>query len=86
LTIKAAIFGLGKKPVKNGTIVNFTTTLGEIVPNSVTTKNGLAIAQLVVGQTTGTAQVKATSGTTSSEHLKILVRGLVYLPTVIKRS
>ncbi len=46
-------------PVRQGTYVNFTTTLGTITPSAITDINGIATAVLTPGVTAGTAIVTA---------------------------
>ena len=49
-------------PVHNGTVVNFTTTLGSIEPAEATTTSGRATVRLVADGRSGTAVVTAYSG------------------------
>jgi hypothetical protein len=49
-------------PVQNGTVVRFTSTLGSVTPPEVETRNGLAISTFLAGNTSGIAEVRATSG------------------------
>ncbi len=85
-TISAIVFGSGKMPVRDGTIVNFSTTLGILTANQVTTVGGIAKVQLVAGEIRGTAQVSASANSIASTPLKISIGNLVYLPLVVKGS
>ena len=49
-------------PVQNGTVVRFTTNLGRMDPVEAQTKNGYAVATFVAGESSGIADVRATSG------------------------
>jgi Bacterial Ig-like domain (group 1)/PKD domain len=50
--------------VQNGTTVRFTTNLGRLDPIETQTKNGYAVATFIAGDTSGVANVIATSGST----------------------
>ncbi len=58
--------------VQNGTTVHFSTNLGRVDPVDALTTNGYAVATFMAGDSSGVADVTATSGgtggTTSSEH------------------
>jgi hypothetical protein len=60
--ITAFVAESGGTSVQNGTSVRFSTTLGTVDPVEVQTRNGLAITTLRAGNTSGVAQVRATSG------------------------
>jgi adhesin/invasin len=60
--ITALVIESSGTPVQNGTVVNFTTTLGTIDPNEARTNNGKAVAKLLAGTKSGTAEVRAFSG------------------------
>jgi hypothetical protein len=64
--ITATVIESSGTPVQNGTVVNFTTTLGTIEPNEARTNNGKAVAKLLAGTKSGTAEVRAFSGGISS--------------------
>jgi PKD repeat protein len=64
--ITATVIESSGTPVQNGTVVNFTTTLGTIEPNEARTNNGKAVAKLLAGTRSGTAEVRAFSGGISS--------------------
>ena len=49
-------------PVQNGTMVRFTTNLGQVDPVEVQTSNGYAVASFMAGDSAGVAEVRATSG------------------------
>src|ERR1039457_3624353 len=49
-------------PVQNGTVVDFTTTIGTIEPAEARTINGQVTVKLISGTTSGTAIVTAYSG------------------------
>ena len=49
-------------PVQNGTVVRFTTTLGRLDPVEAQTRNDLAATRFYAGESSGAAQVRATSG------------------------
>ena len=49
-------------PVQNGTVVRFTTTLGNVSPSEVQTTNGVALTTFLAGSTSGVAQVRGISG------------------------
>ncbi|MGE5199908.1 MAG: PKD domain-containing protein [Rhodospirillaceae bacterium] len=64
--ITATVIESAGTPVQNGTVVTFTTTLGTIEPSEARTNNGKATVRLVAGTKSGTAEVRAFSGGTSS--------------------
>jgi hypothetical protein len=64
--ITATVIESAGTPVQNGTVVTFTTTLGTIEPNEARTNNGKATVKLLAGSRSGTADVRAFSGGTSS--------------------
>jgi hypothetical protein len=72
--ITATVIEAAGTPVNNGTVVNFTTTLGTIDPVEARTTNGKTTVKLLAGTKSGTAEVRAFSGgTTSGDPLKITV-------------
>lgn len=60
--VTAFVTEQGGTPVQNGTFVRFTTTLGTVNPVEVETRNGLALTTFLAGNTSGVAEVRATSG------------------------
>jgi hypothetical protein len=52
----------GGQPVHDNTVVYFTSTMGNILPNQVKTTNGVASVKLVGDGRTGTAKITAVSG------------------------
>ena len=72
--ITATVIESAGTPVQNGTVVTFTTTLGTIEPLEARTNNGKATVKLLSGTKSGTAEVRAFSGgTTSTDALTITV-------------
>jgi PKD repeat protein len=63
----------GGAPLPDGTVIRFTVNdnLGQITPNPVETRNGIAVATFIAGQRSGTAQIEAFSGETISEEVSI---------------
>ncbi len=66
IEITATVIESAGTPVQNGTVVTFTTTLGTIEPNEARTNNGKVTVKLLAGTRSGTAEVRAFSGGTSS--------------------
>ena len=64
--VTAFVAESGGTPVQNGTVVRFTTTLGRVDPVEAQTKNGMAATTFLAGDVSGVAEVRATSGSTSS--------------------
>ncbi len=62
----------GGQPVRNGTIVTFTTSLGRIEPAEVETDNGRATVRLITDGRSGTAVVTAFSGS-AAQTLDVVV-------------
>ncbi len=60
--VTAAVLEQAGTPVQNGTAVRFTTTLGTVSPSEVLTRNGLAVTTFTAGNTSGIAEIRATSG------------------------
>ncbi len=67
-TITARVYDANRKPVENGTVVNFSTNFPEtqIEPQSATTFNGVAMATLTAGSRYGSASIIVTCGDVSS--------------------
>src|SRR5688572_28326859 len=63
--ITAAVVESGGTPVQNGTLVRFSASLGRVDPAEVETRGGIATTTFIAGATSGTAQVRATSGAAS---------------------
>jgi hypothetical protein len=66
IEITATVIESAGTPVQNGTVVTFTTTLGTIEPNEARTNNGKVTVKLLAGTRSGTAEVRAFSGGTST--------------------
>jgi hypothetical protein len=60
--IIATVIEGGGQPVQNGTVVRFTTTLGSLSAPEVQTQNGQATVTFNAGAVSGTAEIRATSG------------------------
>lgn len=60
--ISAFVIESSGTPVQNGTTVRFTTSLGSVNPVEAQTRNGVAVTTFSAGQTSGVAEVRATSG------------------------
>lgn len=60
-------------PVHNGTVVTFTSSLGNIEPREARTTNGQAVATFSSGSQSGTAKIGAFSGGSKAEEVEILV-------------
>ncbi|MFH0766290.1 MAG: Ig-like domain-containing protein, partial [Calditrichota bacterium] len=58
--ITAAVLDTAGNPVRQGYMINFTTSLGTIQPSGVTDENGRAIVRLTPGTVSGTALISAT--------------------------
>jgi PKD repeat protein len=71
--ITAQVFASGNVPVHNGTVVDFTTTIGTIDPAEVRTHDGKATARLYPGTTSGKATVRAFSGGINSGDLALTI-------------
>ena len=60
--ISAFVAESGGTPVQNGTTVRFSTSLGSVTPVDAQTRNGIATTIFHAGDTSGVAEVRATSG------------------------
>jgi len=60
--VTATVIESGGTPVHNGTLVRFTTTLGRMDPVEAQTRNGMAVSTFIAGDSSGVAEVRATSG------------------------
>jgi hypothetical protein len=58
----------GGTPVHDGTLVTFTTTIGEMSPAEAHTSHGHATVSFIGDGTIGTAKIVATSGTITASH------------------
>jgi hypothetical protein len=60
--VQATVIEQAGTPVHDGTTVRFTTTLGRLDPPDPQTHNGVATTTFLAGDTSGLAEVRATSG------------------------
>lgn len=63
--VTATVVESGGTPVHDGTLVRFSASLGRVDPAEVETRGGSATTTFIAGTTSGTAQVRATSGAAS---------------------
>ena len=61
-TLRAVVIESGGTPVHNGTVVNFSSTLGSVDPAEARTTNGIATAIFNSGSVSGTSVIHAFSG------------------------
>lgn len=61
-TLRAVVIESAGTPVHNGTVVNFSATLGNIAPMQVETQNGIATTTFNAGSISGTSNIRAYSG------------------------
>lgn len=71
IDIVASVIESAGTPVQNGTVVTFTTTLGHVEPAEARTNGGKVTVKLVSDGKSGTATVKAFSGSAASEALDV---------------
>jgi PKD repeat protein len=71
IDIIASVIESAGTPVQNGTVVTFTTTLGHLEPAEARTNAGKVTVKLVSDGKSGTATVKAFSGSAASEGLDV---------------
>jgi hypothetical protein len=71
--ITAQVFASGNVPVHNGTVVNFTTTIGTFDLAEARTKDGICTVRLFPGNTSGKATVRAFSGGINSGDLALTI-------------
>lgn len=71
--ITAVVIESAGTPVQNGTVVTFTSSLGNIEPREARTTNGQATVRYVAGVQSGTATIGAFSGGSRAEDVEILV-------------
>jgi Big-like domain-containing protein/PKD domain-containing protein len=91
--ITATVVEAGGTLVQNGTLVTFTTTIGQIDPAEARTRDGKATVRLVAGTRSGRAIVRAFSGGITSGDLTVDIGGaaagrisLTANPTVVPAS
>jgi PKD repeat protein len=73
--ITATVIESGGTLVQNGTLVTFTTTIGQIEPAEARTRDGKVTVRLVAGTRSGRAVVRAFSGGTTSGDLTVDIGG-----------
>ena len=73
--ITATVIEAGGTLVQNGTLVTFTTTIGQIDPAEARTNDGKATVRLVAGTRSGRAVVRAFSGGITSGDLSVDIGG-----------
>lgn len=73
--ITATVIESGGTLVQNGTLVSFTTTIGQIDPTEARTRDGKVTVRLVAGTRSGRAVVRAFSGGATSGDLTVDIGG-----------
>jgi PKD repeat protein len=73
--ITATVIEAGGTMVQNGTLVTFTTTIGQLEPGEARTRDGKVTVRLVAGTRSGRAVVRAFSGGTTSGDLTLDIGG-----------
>lgn len=73
--ITATVIESGGTLVQNGTLVTFTTTIGQLEPNEARTRDGKVTVRLNAGNRSGRAIVRAFSGGTTSGDLSVDIGG-----------
>lgn len=73
--ITATVIESGGTLVQNGTLVTFTTTIGQLDPNEARTRDGKVTVRLNAGGRSGRAVVRAFSGGTTSGDLTLDIGG-----------
>ncbi|MCX6553344.1 MAG: hypothetical protein NTY02_20450 [Acidobacteria bacterium] len=73
LTITVTVTDGTGKAVNDGTLVNFSTTLGTLDPTSAQVVNGRATVHLLAGSVSGLATITATSGGVSAGALSVRI-------------
>src|SRR5918993_3165087 len=63
--VTATVVEDGGTPVHDGTLVRFSASLGRVDPPEVETRGGSATTTFIAGTSSGTAQIRATSGAAS---------------------
>ena len=88
--ITAFVLEQSGTPVHNGTTVRFTTTLGRVDPVEAQTQNGLAFTTFFAGNSSGIAEIRATSGAagggTENTNVVQLTIGAAAVNTVTLRA
>jgi PKD domain/Bacterial Ig-like domain (group 1) len=73
IDITAVVIESAGTPVQNGTVVSFTSQLGNIEPRESRTQNGQVTVKFTAGSQSGTAKIMAFSGGSKSDDLEVLV-------------
>src|SRR5688572_21117743 len=73
--ITATVIEAGGTQVQNGTLVTFTTTIGQLDPGEARTRDGRVTVRLVAGTRSGRAIVRAFSGGVASGDLTVDIGG-----------
>ncbi len=73
--ITATVIEAGGTQVQNGTLVTFTTTIGQLDPAEARTRDGKVTVRLVAGSRSGRAVVRAFSGGVTSGDLSVDIGG-----------
>ncbi len=73
--VTATVIESGGTQVQNGTLVTFTTTIGQIDPAEARTRDGKVTVRLIAGTRSGRAVVRAFSGGVTSGDLSIDIGG-----------
>jgi adhesin/invasin len=88
--ITAFVLEEGGTPVQNGTAVRFSSTLGRVEPVEARTTNGLAITTFFADNSSGVAEIRATSGAaaggTDNTNVVQLTVGAAAVNTVTLRA
>lgn len=71
--ITAVVIESAGTPVQNGTVVTFTSSIGNFEPREARTQNGQASVRFQAGSQSGKATISAFSGGSKSENVEILV-------------
>jgi hypothetical protein len=71
--ITAVVIESAGTPVQNGTVVTFTSSLGNVEPREARTQNGQVTVRFTAGPQSGTATISAFSGGNKSDNLEIRV-------------
>lgn len=71
--ITAVVIESAGTPVQNGTVVTFTSSLGNVEPREARTQNGQVTVRFTAGAQSGTATISAFSGGNRSDNLEIRV-------------
>ena len=73
--ITATVVETGGTLVQNGTLVTFTTTIGQIDPGEARTRDGKVTVRLIAGTRSGRAVIRAFSGGITSGDLSVDIGG-----------